>query len=106
MPSKVGKNLHTNKQFCFSYLSSYENLYNYSKAYNRVELTEIKVCNYFEQATCLAKFHTNPDLNDYAHKLKVRSELNVVSFYISLGVNSRYYIKISCISGQPFILRQ
>ena len=67
MLSKVGFHLQT-KVCIFSYLDSNDDFFNYAQGHNRAELTDIKVCNFFEQATCLTKFHKNPDLNDYAHK--------------------------------------
>ena len=68
MLSKVGHNFYAKKKRIFSYLNSYDEFYNHSKSHNRAELTDIKMCNFFEQATCLTKFRKNPDLNDYAHK--------------------------------------
>ena len=59
----IKKWLHVN----FSYLNSNENFYNHSQGHSQNYLS-IKVCNFFEQATCLTKFHKNPDLHDYAHK--------------------------------------
>ena len=53
----------------FSYLNSNDKFYNHSQGHKQNILSKnIKVCNFFEQATCLTKFHKNPDLHDYAHK--------------------------------------